>query len=202
MKTYKNYLKYIHSVIDKYDKFLRKYKISYLHLDISNSNIIIDDIILAVNSKYYELFYNEDSKDLSTEINHHIDMNVLNLLIEKQDFVLTLPFLLKKNMHSHVFIELLKIETKELENNINDYTYFEIYESDEDVKNFNKFNFQDLLFSKSKKLSLLFLEHVDSPYNQSGDENYQIFIDKQIEEKYSNIIEKYKKRKSSKKFNL
>jgi hypothetical protein len=202
MKTYENYLKFIHSVIDNYDKFLRKYKISYLPINITESNIIIDDITLIKNSKYYEITYNDSGTEKYTNINKNIDMNVLNILIKYQSVLLSVEYLLKHNFHSHVFIELLKQNIDDLERLIENYKYFEIYDSDEDVKTFNSYKFQDLLFSKSEKISLFFLEHIYSSYNQTTEKLYKIKVNTKTIDKYPEVIEKFNKLSKSKRFNL
>ena len=69
MKTYENYIKYINGVIDKYDKFLRKYKISYLLLDLSNNDIIIDDLFLVKEQKYYDILYIDGNSSETTSLN-------------------------------------------------------------------------------------------------------------------------------------
>ena len=202
MKTYLNYLKFINNVIDNYDKFLRKYKISYFPINITESEIVIDDITLTKNSKYYEISYNDSGTEKYTDINKNIDMNVLNILIKYQSSLLTIEYLLKNNFHSHVFIELLKQNIGDLERLIENYKYFEIYDSDENVKTFNSYKFQDLLFSKSEKISLFFLEHVYSSYNKNTTELFKIKINSKIIDKYPGIIEKYNKESKTKKFNL
>jgi hypothetical protein len=196
MKTYEYFIKNIQDTVDKYISFLKKYDISYFHINYSENNISIETI-LNINKKI-TIEYRHNNNYNVIDLDYNMDLNILKLLMKIQDNILTIEYLFKINIHAYVLISMIKHNTKDLERLIKNYKYFENYYSDDDVEIFNSFEFQDLLFNKSEKISLLFLDYI----NNKHDNFYTIKIDNKIINKYSKIINKYKKQTKTKKFNL
>ena len=201
MKTYENFIKIIHNTVDKYISFLKKYDISYFYINYSENNILIDSII-NINENF-TIEYKHKSDYNVINLVYNMDLNILKLLIKIQDIRLTIDYLFKVNYHAHVLINMIKYNIKDLERLIKNYKYFENYDSNDDVEIFNSFEFQDLLFNKSEKISLFFLEHIYSEYNINlNDDIYSIKLNNKIINKYPKIIRKYMKQAKAKKFNI
>jgi len=188
-------------IIEKYINYMEKYEIDFLHIFYNDDNLGIGNITKNKEGIYYLEYeiYQKNYKNTEDIFDTKIDSSIFDILEKRENLYLNIQTIIENIIDTNALLKILS--NSEPEELTIDEKYFDRFDEEDSIKVINGFNFQDTIFSFSNNFAISFLKHIDTKFNQSS-EIYKIILDKNIEKKYSSIIEKYIKSKKVKDFNL
>jgi len=198
----KSKFEYKIKIIEKYVNYMEKYELDFLHIFYNDDSLGIGNITKNKEGIYYLEYeiYKENYKNTEDVFDPKINSSIFDVLEKKENLYLNNQNTIMNIINPYDLMAIIR--NSEPEELTIDEKYFELFDDESSISIINGFNFQDTIFSFSVNFAISFLKHIDTKFNKNSTNQYKIILDKNIEKKYSSILEEYKKSKTAKDFNL